>query len=85
MATQQLFLVLEKATINQSCDRLKVVKILTKATTTRGGSRTAATSKMERFEIKVNDWKLLTIIRNRSILDVAPVLDPPLTTTVTTK
>ena len=34
---------------------------------TRGGSRTAATSKMERFLIIVN-----------SILDVAPVLDPPL-------
>ena len=37
---------------------------------TRVGSRTAATSKMERFEIIVK----------RSILDVAAVLDPPLTT-----
>ena len=35
------------------------------------GSRTAATSKMERFVIIVNGWK-------RSILDVAAVLDPPL-------
>ena len=36
----------------------------------RGGSRTAATSKMERFVIIVNGL--------RSILDVAAVLDPPL-------
>ena len=28
---------------------------------TRGGSRTAATSKMERFVIIVNCWKTLTI------------------------
>ena len=60
---------------------------------TRGGSRTAATSKMERFLIIVNDWKplpIITIIVNdwkplpiitrRSILDVAAVLDPPLGT-----
>ena len=33
---------------------------------------------MERFEMKVNGWKLLTIITKRSILDVAAVLDPPL-------
>ena len=45
----------------------------------RGGSRTAATSKMERFVIIVNGWKPLTIITKRSILDVAAVLDPPLT------
>ena len=45
----------------------------------RGGSRTAATSKMERFVIIVNGWKPLTIITKRSILDVATVLDPPLT------
>ena len=44
----------------------------------RGGSRIAATSKMERFVIIVNGWKPLTIITNRSILDVAAVLDPPL-------
>ena len=41
----------------------------------RGGSRTAATSKLERFVIIVNG---LTIITKRSILDVAAVLDPPL-------
>ena len=44
----------------------------------RGGSRTAATSKMERFVIIVNDWKLSTIITKCSILDVAAVLDQPL-------
>ena len=43
----------------------------------RDGSRTAATSKMERFVIIVNGWKPLTIITKRSILDVAVVLDPP--------
>ena len=41
----------------------------------RGGSRTAATSKMERFAIIVNGWKPLTIITKHSILDVAAVLD----------
>ena len=44
----------------------------------RGGSRSAATSKMERFVIIVNGWKPLTIIEKRSILDVAAVLDSPL-------
>ena len=43
-----------------------------------GGSRTAATSKMEHFLIIVNGWKPLTIIPKSSILDVAAVLDPPL-------
>ena len=44
----------------------------------RGGSRAAATSKMERFVIIVNGFQPLTIIIKRSILDVATVLDPPL-------
>ena len=44
----------------------------------KGGSRAAATSKMERFVIIVNGWKPLTIIIKRSILDVAAALDPPL-------
>ena len=44
----------------------------------RGGSRSAATFKMECFVIIVNGWKPLTIITKRSILDVAAVLDPPL-------
>ena len=43
-----------------------------------GGSRTAATSKMERFVTIVNSWKTLTIKTKRSILDVAAALDPPL-------
>ena len=45
----------------------------------RGGSRTAATSKVELFVIIVNDWKPLTIIRKSSTLDAAAVQDPPLT------
>ena len=44
----------------------------------RGGSRTAATSKMEFFVIIVNGWKPLTIIIKSSILHVAAVVDPPL-------
>ena len=44
----------------------------------RGGSRTAAISKMERFVIIVHGWKPLTIITKRSILDVVAVLDTPL-------
>ena len=44
----------------------------------RGGSRAAATFKMERFVIIVNDWKPLTIITKRSILYVAAALDLPL-------
>ena len=44
----------------------------------RGGSRTAATCKLERFVIIVNGFQPLTIITKRSILDVAVVLDPPL-------
>ena len=45
-----------------------------------GGSRASVTSKMKRFVIIVNGWKPLIIITNHSILDVAAVLDPPLTT-----
>ena len=44
----------------------------------RGGSRTAATSKIERFVIIVNGLKPLTIITKRSNLDVAAVRNPPL-------
>ena len=44
----------------------------------KGGSRTAATSKIEHLVIIVNGWKPLTIITKRSILDIAAVLDPPL-------
>ena len=44
----------------------------------KGGSRIAATSKMERFVIIANRFQPLTIITKRSILDVAAILDPPL-------
>ena len=44
----------------------------------RGVSRAAATSKMEHFVITVNGFQPLTIITNRSILDVAAAVDPPL-------
>ena len=43
-----------------------------------GGSRTAATSKMERFVIIVNGFQPLSIITKCSILDVTAVLDLPL-------
>ena len=46
----------------------------------RGGSTTAATSKVELFVIIVNGWKPVTIITKSSILDVAAVLDQPTTT-----
>ena len=51
-------------------DKPKVKKL-------RGGSRAAATSKMECFVIIVNDWKPLTIITKHSILELAAALDPP--------
>ena len=44
----------------------------------RGGSRTAAASKVELFVVIVNGWKSLTIIAMSSTLDVTAVLDPPL-------
>ena len=44
----------------------------------RGGSRAAATSKMERFVIIVNGRNPLTIITEHYILDVAAPLDSPL-------
>ena len=47
--------------------------------TSRDGSRTAAASNMEHFVIIVNGRKPLSIITKHSILDVAVVLDPPLT------
>ena len=44
----------------------------------RGGSRTAATSKMELFAIIVNGFQRLTIMTKCFIVDVEAVLDPPL-------
>ena len=46
--------------------------------TLRGGSRTAATPKMECFDIIANDFQPLTIITKCPTLDVAAVLDPSL-------
>ena len=45
----------------------------------RGGSRAAATSKMEGFVIIANGFHQLTIITKHSILDIATVQDRPLT------
>ena len=47
---------------------------------TRGGSRAAATSKMECFVVIVNGFQPLTIITKHSVLDVVAALDPPLDT-----
>ena len=44
----------------------------------RGGSRTAAISKMKDFVIIVNGWKPLTFITKSSILDNPAALDPTL-------
>ena len=46
----------------------------------KGGSRAAATSKMECFVIIVSSFQPLTIITKHSTLDVAAALDPPLFT-----
>ena len=51
----------------------------------RGGSRAAAASKMERFVIMVNGFQLLTFITKPSNLDVAVTLDPPLVTAQSSK
>ena len=64
-------MVVWQLTKNKSCKCTPIFHI-------RGGSRTAATSKMEHFVINVNGWKPLTIITKSSILDVAALLDPPL-------
>ena len=51
----------------------------------RGGSRAAATSKMEHFVITFNGFQPLTIITKRSILDVVAALDQPLVFSVSLK
>ena len=60
---------------SKSCDKTLFID---QNITDRGGSRTAATSKMERFAIIVNGCKSLTIITKCSNLGFAAVLDPPL-------
>ena len=57
---------------------------LAAAINSRGGSRTAASPKMECFVIIVNGWKLLTFIAKRSILDVGTVLYSPLNSAIMT-
>ena len=47
---------------------------------TRCGFRTAATSKMGHFVTIVYGFQPLTIVSKCSILDVAAVVDPPLST-----
>ena len=61
----------------QRFDQVKMNELIQKRNI-RGGSRAAATSKMERFVIIVNGFKPLTISTKRSILDVRAALDPPL-------
>ena len=60
------------------CHKSHKIYIEIKHIKRKGGSRIAASSKMEHFVIIVNGWKPLTIITKNSILDVAAVLDPPL-------
>ena len=77
---------LDKTTLNILRQTLRAhsLKWVTEAfqivwfTETRGGSRTAATSKMECFVIIVNGWKPLASNTKHSILDVAAALDLPL-------
>ena len=69
--------------VHYFCFNYKFAKVLIKYYTTnytgsRGGSTTAATSKMELFVIIVNGFQPLTFVTVWSILDVAAVLDPPL-------
>ena len=54
------------------------IPLITSQSHRRGGSRTAATSKMEHFVIIVNGWKPLTVTTKNFILDFGAVLDPPL-------
>ena len=61
---------------------VKISVLSLDALLTRGGSRTAATPKVELFVIIVNGWKPLTIITESSTLDIAAVLDPSLLTLV---
>ena len=59
--------------------------ILHRLSASSGGSRAAATSKVERFVIIVNVFQPLTIITKRSMLDVAAALDSSLASVVPTQ
>ena len=64
--------------VNKVCQKIPRLLVLVALLMDKGGSRTAATSKMECFVIIANGWNPLTIITKHSILDVAAALDPPL-------
>ena len=57
---------------------LKIAVNSTMIVQSRGGSRTAATSKVELFVIIVNGFQPVTINTKNSTLDVVAVLDLPL-------
>ena len=67
----------EKLNPNEN-SKVVVAKCSTNTAQNRGGSRTTATFKMERFVIIVNGFQPVTIITKNSTLDVTAVLDPPL-------
>ena len=64
--------------LRENCLTEGVLMVSSPTERIRGGSRAAATSKMECFVIIVNGWKPLTIITKHSILDVAATLVSPL-------
>ena len=78
LKTRRIRLSTGSITLNTKSDRQESVSYEMHYPLLRGGSRTAATSKMEHFVIIVNGFQPLTIIRKSSILDDAAVLDPPL-------
>ena len=69
---------IKKSMSNSSLSAGRMILLIYASNTLRGGTKTAATSKMERFVVIVNGWKPLTIITKDPILDVAATLDPPL-------
>ena len=62
-------------TLHITCRRLQDICSQVLFKISRGGSRTAATSNMERFVIIVKGWMTLAIITKPSILDVAAALE----------
>ena len=88
MGRRSLILAFWRYLTYQKVARIKFVELennpkMETTKSTRDGSRTTATSKMDLFVIIVNGFHPLTIITKCSILDVAAVLDPPLQTTFT--
>ena len=62
---------------NETCNKLPALE-QARGVINRGGSKTAATSKIKLYVIIVNGFQPLTIITKWFILNVAAVLDPPL-------